>query len=70
MQTLSEFKNGVVSEKPLFLSSEDALLLLDMCVTPLQEQSPDNAEKEQLVMRLVSFYRDFHRTEQLAIHAA
>jgi hypothetical protein len=70
MRALSDFNISPACEKPLYLSSEDALLLLDMCVTPLPAQSPDNADKERLVMRLVSFYRDFRKHEDLIIAAA
>lgn len=70
MQTLLDYQPVTACEKPLYLNQEEVLTLLDMCVTPLTSQVPDDREKEKLVMRLVHFYHDFHHHNAYAVDAA
>jgi len=62
MQTRVSYEPAMTDEKPFVLSAEEVLMLLDMCVAPLSTQPADTREKEELVMRLVRFYREFHHT--------
>jgi hypothetical protein len=59
MPTMLDYQPVIACEKPLYLNQEEVLALLDMCVTPLSSQAPDDREKEELVMRLVRHYHEF-----------